>query len=132
MVSSFEQTGMDSTVTLPWIAVLLIFLAGALVGWFASGKASARVSVGVRPDLPGDLGRSGIRFQTTRTRTIVLKCQCGAIWHFREGSDPLPPGTEPIPAGDSYICKQCGRSIDLKQERQLEADALRDIGSSPR
>jgi len=65
---------MDSTVTLPWIAVLVIFLAGALVGWFASGKVSARVSVGARPELPGDPGRSGIRFQTTRTRTVVLKC----------------------------------------------------------
>jgi hypothetical protein len=123
---------MDSTVTLPWIAVLIIFLAGALGGWFASGKVSARVSGGVRPELPGNPGRSGIHFQTTRTRTIVLKCQCGAIWQFREGSGPFPPGTEPIPAGDSYICKKCGRSIDLKQERQVEADALRDFGSSPR
>ncbi len=120
---------MDSTVTLPWIAVFVIFLAGALVGWFASGKLSARVSVGVRPELQGGLGKPGIHFQTTRTRTIVLKCQCGAIWHFREGSGPFPPGTEPIPAGDSYICKQCGRSIDLKQERQLEADVLRDLNS---
>ncbi len=123
---------MDSTVTLPWIAVLGIFLAGGLVGWFASGKVSARMSVGVRPELPGDPGKPSIRFQRTRTRTMVLKCQCGAIWHFREGSGPLPTGTEPIPAGDSYICKQCGRSIDLKQERQLEADALRDLGSGPR
>lgn len=118
---------MDSTVTLPWIAVLAIFLAGALVGWFASGKLSARVSVGVRPGLTGDPGRTGIHFQTTRTRMIVLKCQCGAIWRFREGIGPLPPSTEPFPTGDSYICKQCGRSIDLKQERQVEADALRDV-----
>ncbi len=120
---------MDSTVTLPWVAVLIIFVAGALVGWFASGKVSTRVSVGMRPDLAGDPARPGIRFQTTRTRTVVLKCQCGAMWHFREGSGPLPPGTEPFPTGDSYICKNCGRSIDLKQERQLEADAFRDLGS---
>ena len=123
---------MDSTVTLPWVVVFAIFLAGALVGWFASGRGSAGAFIGVRPELAGDPGKPGIRFQTTRTRTMVLKCQCGATWHFRQGSGPLPPGTEPIPTGDAYICKKCGRSIDLRQERRLEAEALRDLGSAPR
>lgn len=119
---------MDSTVTLPWIGVLVIFVAGVIVGWLVLGKFSGRLSVGVRPQLPGEFSAPGFHIQTTHTRTMVVKCQCGTIWTFREGSGPFPPNVEPMPAGDSFICKKCGRSIDLKQGRQLEADMLRNAG----
>jgi hypothetical protein len=79
--------------------------------------------------VPGIPVKPGFHFQTRRTRTLVLKCQCGAIWQYREGPGPFPPGTEPIPTGDSFTCKKCGRSIDLKQERQLESEALGNLNA---
>ncbi len=119
---------MDATVTLPWIGVIGIFLLGAIAGWLAAGKIGTRVSVkvGSGPLVDPDLSR-GLHVRINKSRSVALKCQCGAIWQFHDGIGPFPPGTEPIPTGDSYVCKKCGRSIDLKQERQLEAEALRNL-----
>jgi hypothetical protein len=119
---------MDSTVTLPWVGVIAIFLLGAIVGWLAAGKLGTRVSVkvGSGPLVDSDLSK-GLHVRVAKSRTVLLKCQCGATWQFREGIGPFPPGTEPIPTGDSYTCKKCGRSIDLTQERQLEAEAMRSL-----
>ena len=119
---------MDATVTLPWIAVAGVFLLGAIVGWVAAGKVGTRVSlkVGAGPLVDPDLPQ-GLHVRVTKSRTVAIKCQCGALLQFREGSGAFPPGIEPMPTGDSYICKKCGGSIDLKQERQLEAEAMRDL-----
>jgi len=120
---------MHSTITLPWIAVIAVFLLGGVAGWFAANKVGVNVSPKAFNMPPVELLRSGgSRFVKT-TRTVVLKCKCGATWQFREGADSLPPGVEPIPAGDSFTCKKCGRSIDLKVERQLEAEALASLKS---
>jgi hypothetical protein len=119
---------MDATVTLPWIAVAGVFLLGAVVGWLAAGKIGSRVSVnvGAKPLVDPDLPR-GLHVRVTKSRNVAIKCQCGAMLQFREGSGPFPPGIEPMPSGDSYICPKCGRSIDLKQERQLEAEVMRNL-----
>jgi hypothetical protein len=118
---------MDSTITLPWIAVIAVFLFGVVVGWFAANKVGANVSLGAFNRPPVELLRSGGSRLVKTTRTVVLKCQCGATWQFRDGTGSLPPGVEPIPTGDSFTCKKCGRTIDLKVERQLEAKALASV-----
>ena len=71
--------------------------------------------------------RSFSFIKKTTMRTLTLKCKCGSVWKFAESSDAQPPGTQPIPTGDSFVCPQCGSSIDLKAERQLEAEALANL-----
>jgi hypothetical protein len=117
----------DSTITLPLVAVIAVFLLGVVVGWFAANKVGVNISRKAFNMPPGELLRSGGSRFVRATRTVVLKCKCGATWKFREGTGSLPPGVEPIPTGDSFTCKKCGRSIDLKVERQLEAEALASI-----
>ncbi len=118
---------MDSTVTLPWIAIIAIFFLGGVVGWFVANKVGVTASLRAFNRPPVELLRSGGSRLVKTTRTVVLKCQCGATWQFREGTGSLPPGVEPIPTGDSFTCKKCGRSIDLKVERQLEAEAFASL-----
>jgi hypothetical protein len=117
----------DSTITLPVVAVIAVFLLGAVVGWFAANKVGANVTLRASNMPPVEILKpGGSRFVKT-TRTLVLKCKCGATWQFREGTGSLPPGVEPIPTGDSFTCKKCGNSIDLKVERQLEAEVLASV-----
>lgn len=122
---------MNSTVSLPWVAVLAVFFAGIVVGWLAAKNLGLNVSARTRLVPKTDLPAADFRTHTfvKSTRKLMLKCQCGAVWQFADGTGPFPPGTEPIPTGDSFICKNCGRSIDLKAERQLEAQALRDAST---
>ena len=35
---------MDFTITLPWIAVIAVFLLGGVLGWFAANKVAINVS----------------------------------------------------------------------------------------
>jgi hypothetical protein len=115
---------MDSTITLPWVAVIAVFLLGVVVGWFVANQVGVSVSLRTSNMPPVELLRSGSSRFVRTTRTLLLKCKCGATWQFREGTGSLPPGVEPIPTGDSFTCKKCGRSIDLKVERQVDAEAL--------
>lgn len=120
---------MNSTVTLSWLTIFAIFLVGIAVGWV---MAKTRVSGSVNVDISGaDPSRGKPRIlsfvKTTTTRTLALKCQCGALWKFADSSGPQQPGTQPIPTSDSFVCPKCGRSVDLKAERQLEAEALANL-----
>jgi membrane protease subunit (stomatin/prohibitin family) len=122
---------MNSTVTLSWLTVFSIFVIGLAVGWVmaktrVSGSLQVEVS-GVDPSQEGK-PRTLSFVKTSTTRTLALKCQCGALWKFTESSGAQPLGTQPMPAGDSFICPKCGKSIDLKAERQLEAEALANLG----
>ena len=119
---------MNSDVTLSVFALAAIFLFGVAVGWM---MATVRVRGSVKIGFPADIQRGtiprGVRFiksgNTATVRRLTLTCQCGATWKFAEGTSPLPPETQPIPRGDSFVCPNCGKAIDLKQERQLEAQA---------
>jgi hypothetical protein len=118
---------MYSTITLPWIAVIAVFLFGGVVGWFAANKVAVNISAKAFNMPPGEVLGSGGSRVVTRTRKWVVNCKCGATWQFGESTGSLPPGIEPIPTGDSFMCKQCGRTIDLKVERQLEEQALASL-----
>ena len=119
---------MNSTVTLPWLTVLAIFLIGIAVGWvMAKTRVSGSLNVNISPADPSQGKPRTLSFvKTTTTRTLALKCQCGAVWKFTDSSSPQV-GTQPIPTGDSFICPKCGKSMDLKAERQLEAEALANL-----
>ena len=113
---------MGANINLSGFAVLLIFLLGVLVGWIlAKLRAGAVLKIGLSS---GSLGPATFKITRTAVRNMTLRCQCGAIWNFREGSGPFPPGTQPMPTGDSFVCPKCGKSIDLTLERQVEAEAL--------
>jgi len=124
-------------VVLSWPVVLMIFLCGVGLGWLLS-KVRAGIAINIPPfsgnrvlgNMPG-----GVKVSQSVVRRLSLQCQCGAIWQFAEGSGPvptgmLPPGTQPMPTGDLFVCPTCGCSIDLKTERQLEADALAKMNLS--
>ena len=63
--------------------------------------------------------------QKTTVRKLALKCKCGEVWRFSDGTGALPAGTRPMPTGDTFVCPKCGNSFDMKFEQQAEADALK-------
>ena len=117
---------MNSTVTLSWFTLFAIFLIGIAVGWImAKTRVSGSLDVSISPGDPSQGKPRTLSFvKSTIVRSLALKCQCGAVWKFAESTDAQPPGTQPMPTDDSFVCPQCGKSIDLKAERQLEAQAL--------
>lgn len=120
---------MNSTVALSWLTVLAVFLIGVAVGWvMAKTRVSGSLNVNISASDPSQGKPRTLSFvKTTTTRTLALKCQCGAVWKFSESSGLQPPGTQPLPTGDSFVCPKCGKSMDLKAERQLEAEALANL-----
>lgn len=124
---------MDANVTLPWMVVLGIFVLGVAVGWLmATVRVRGSVNVSLSPrDVQQGFARSGVRLiksvNTATGRRLTLKCQCGAVWNFAEGTGVLPADAQPIPTDDSFVCPRCGKSIDLTQERRLETEALKSL-----
>jgi hypothetical protein len=105
---------------------VIFFIMGFAAGWlFSRVRVKGAINVSVLP--PGatsGLGSSLITSKTIRTRALNLKCQCGETWQFRETSGHADAGSLPFPTGDSFTCPKCGKSIDLSQERKLEAEAM--------
>jgi hypothetical protein len=119
---------MGATVTLSWLAVFGVFLSGFALGWVvAKLPVGGTIKVRLSPNLAPGTVPGNINITKSVVRRLTLKCQCGANWDFAEGSDALAPGTRPFPTGDTFECPSCGRSIDLKVERQLEAKALANL-----
>lgn len=115
---------MSESVTLSWTAVAGVFIFGVVVGWLIAKHL--RVGVSAKIGMSGDQESphaSGFVHKTV-TRKFILKCQCGAVWNFVDGNGPVPPGSEPLPSGESFSCPKCGRSIDLKAAREAEREAL--------
>lgn len=113
------------TVTLTGPMVFLIFLAGVAIGWIAAKMRGGTIDVQLSGQtLPPGSVPGGIKITKSVVRRLTLKRQCGAKWDFAEGSGALPAGTKPFPTGDTFECPSCGRSMDLKAERKLEAEAL--------
>ena len=98
-----------------YLLAVITFLAGIAVGWLlATIHRKGRIDIPV-PPVGIDSG-AGKR----RTRTIEIKCGCGALLKFR---DPAEPGYQPYPSSDSITCPNCGRVKNLKEIRKLEKDA---------
>jgi hypothetical protein len=100
------------------LLVVAAFLAGLGAGWLLAtvrGKGSGRTSL-----LPTDTATGTRRPVTRRIQTMELKCACGSLLKFR---DPVEPGYQPYPSGDSVTCPNCGRTRDLKEIRKLESES---------
>ena len=96
----------------------IAFVAGIAVGWLlATTRAKGKWHISLSP---ADSG-SGPRALRVRTKIykMEIKCLCGALLKFR---DPVEPGYQPYPNGDSVTCPSCGRIKDLHQIRALEND----------
>lgn len=95
---------MSATVTLPWIAVAGVFLAGVLIGWLIAKDVRVEPSL-AGLDMVGGLKSPGtVRF-VRKTGNFVINCKCGAVWKFSEGDGPFPPDSQPMPPGDSFTCR---------------------------
>lgn len=112
---------MSGTVTFSWIAVIGVFAFGIVVGWLIAKHLRVQVSANVGVSGDRKLAGTARIIRKTVTRNLTLKCQCGAVWKFADGDVSVPPGSEPLPSGDSFTCRNCGRSIDLEGEKEAFA-----------
>lgn len=94
-----------------------VFLAGVLIGWLL---ATYRIKATI--DVSADTaGTARGRRRRAKTYRMEIRCLCGSLLKF---SDPVGPGYQPYPTGDSVTCPNCGRVKDLTEIRQLQKEAL--------
>ena len=98
----------------------IVFVAGILVGWVLANVMRTKETILSALPLGTDLSSGARRFGKTKVRIMELKCQCGMMLKFR---DPVEPGYEPYPSGDSFTCSSCGKVYDLKEMRNLATGA---------
>ncbi len=97
----------------------IAFVTGIVVGWMLANVTRAKEVI-----QPGtNLSTGARRVAKTKVRTMELKCKCGSVLKFR---DPLEPGYQPFPSGDSFTCSGCGKVYDLREIRNLEKGAQTD------
>lgn len=98
----------------------IAFVAGIFLGWMLANVTRTKETIlsALPPgtDLSTGAGRVGMK----KVRVMELKCKCGSMLKFR---DPVEPGYEPYPSGDSFSCSSCGKVYDLRQIRKLEKGA---------
>lgn len=111
---------MGSSIAVSGPLLGMVFVAGVVIGWILANVMRTKETI--LSALPGtDLGTgAGLRIGKTKIRVMELKCKCGAMLKFR---DPVAPGYEPYPTGDSFACSNCGKVYDLKEMRNLERGA---------
>ncbi len=97
----------------------IVFVAGIFLGWVLANVNRTRETI-LSALPPGTDLSTGARAGMTKIRTMELKCECGSVLKFR---DPVEPGYEPYPSGDSFSCSSCGKVYDLRQIRKLEKGA---------
>ena len=109
---------MVSSLTAPGPLLRIAFVAGIVVGWILAKVTRGGAMIKVSSLPPGtDTNTGSVRVAMKKTRTMELKCKCGSVLKFR---DPVEPGYEPYPSGDSFSCSGCGKVYDLKEIRKLE------------
>ncbi|MGA9720960.1 MAG: hypothetical protein WBQ86_00775 [Candidatus Binatus sp.] len=89
----------------------IAFVAGIFVGWVLANVTRTKEEI-LSALPPGTDLSSGAR----KVRIMELKCKCGSMLKFR---DPVEPGYQPYPSGDSFSCSDCGKVYDLKEIRNL-------------
>ena len=114
---------MQSTITIPALGLLPVFLGGLAVGWVL-GRVRFQGRLSVSLQKPGVTSNSSPSFEFKKSVVALnSKCQCGTTWKFHETSGHPDQGSQPMPTGDSFICPNCGRSIDLRQVHKMLPDA---------
>jgi hypothetical protein len=112
---------MGSALSSSYLLFAIAFVAGIAVGWLL---ATVRVKATIRASaLPArtSSGAGTRSLAPAKARTMELKCACGSLLKFR---DPVEPGYQPYPSGDSVVCPNCGKIKDLSEIRKmLEKDA---------
>jgi len=99
----------------------IAFGAGIVIGWILATVTRGRATIQLSALPPGtDMNTGPVRVAMKKTRTMELKCKCGSVLKFR---DPVEPGYQPYPSGDSFSCSGCGKVYDLKEIRKLEKSA---------
>jgi len=99
----------------------IAFGAGIVIGWILATVTRGRATIQLSALPPGtDMNTGSVRVAMKKTRTMELKCKCGSVLKFR---DPVEPGYQPYPSGDSFSCSGCGKVYDLKEIRKLEKSA---------
>ena len=104
-----------------FLLIAIVFLAGIGVGWLLSTvRVKGRINVSLEP--PGmSAGTQGfVTTKLSKTRKMEIKCACGSLMKF---CDPVEPGYQPYPTGDSVTCPNCSRTKDLTEIRKLAGDA---------
>lgn len=114
---------MHSTIAVWTIGLLAAVLLGFIVTWFFGYvRTRWKLSVSFQPQsAPSHSGSSFMveKFEQS-ARSLSIKCECGTTWRFHETSGHADPGSQPMPAGDSFTYPNCGRAIDLSEARKLE------------
>jgi hypothetical protein len=116
---------MASAVSMSWWGLLAILLAGCFVGWLL---ANVRITGALKISMARGEARTG-KFEIRTVRIMQLRCQCGAVWKFRDGAAHSDPAYLPYPKGQSFTCPACGRAASLKVEHPLENDAISEVAS---
>jgi hypothetical protein len=99
----------------------IAFVAGIVVGWMLANVTRTKEIIEVSALRSGtDLSTGARRVAMTKVRTMELKCKCGSVLKFR---DPVEPGYQPYPSGDSFSCSGCGKVYDLREIHKLEKGA---------
>jgi hypothetical protein len=99
----------------------IAFLAGIVLGWMLANVTRTRDTIQLAALPPEtDLGAGVRRIAKTKVRVMELKCKCGSVLKFR---DPVEPGYQPYPSGDSFTCSGCGKVYDLGEIHNLEKGA---------
>ena len=110
---------MVSNLTDSYLFALVAFLVGIAVGWVLA-TARGKGTTSDFTSAPGTASVAGTGRRTVKARTMEMRCACGTVSKFH---DPVLPGYQPFPDGDSVTCPNCGRVAKLNQIRQLERDA---------
>ena len=102
------------------VIAFVAFAVGVAVGWGLATLRLKRTIQNAASRAGTGLAAGTHRAVRARTRTMEIQCACGSRLKFR---DPVEPGYQPFPSGDSVTCPDCGRVKRLNQVRKLEEDA---------
>ena len=111
---------MGSSIAVSGPLLGMVFVAGIVVGWILANVMRTRDTILAALPPGTDLSSGAGRIGKTKVRIMELKCKCGSVLKFR---DPVEPGYQPYPSGDSFSCSDCGKVYDLREIHKLEKGA---------